>query len=135
MIKLQVETAVDRAFGRIFDRNHAKIGGACLGGAKHRVDRFTRQAFDGVPELLVHRLFAEGARWSQISDRDALFQRAAGRHDFAEDGLHIEVDQGSGVALGDAAQDLRLAFGPEHGRHGFCLDVAHLLRQARALVQ
>jgi hypothetical protein len=93
----QVERAVDRAFGRILDRDHAEVGGAGLGGAEHFIDRHARQAFDGAAELLVHGLLAEGAGRAEIGHGDALFQRAAGRHDLAEDGLHFGPLSGPGL--------------------------------------
>jgi hypothetical protein len=128
----QVERAVDRALGRIFDRDHAEVRGAGFGGAEHFVDRHARQAVDGAAELLVHGLLAEGAGRAQVGDGDAFFQRAAGRHDFAEDGLDVVVLERAGIALGDAAQYLRFALGAKHRRQRLGLDVAYFLRQARA---
>ena len=89
----------------------------------------------GGAELLVDRLLTVGAGRAEEGDGDALFQRAAGRHDLAEDCLHLRVAHRAGIAVGHAAQHLRFALGAEHRGVGFGFDVADFLRHLGAAVQ
>ena len=130
-----VQRAVDGAFRGILDRHDAEVRRPRLGGTEYFIDGRARQAFDGAAELLIHGLLAEGAGRAKIGHGNPFLQRAAGRHDFAEDGLHFAVAHGTGVALGHATQHLRLALGTEHGRLGLGLHVAHFLGDLRAAVQ
>ena len=134
-LQQQIERAVDHAFGGILDGHHAEIGGTGFGIAEHFIDGHAGQALDGMAELLVHGLFAEGAFRAQVGHHHTLFQRAASRHHFTENGLDIGAQQGAGIAVGGAAQDLRFALGTKHRGIGLGLDVAHFLRDAGALVQ
>ncbi len=86
-------------------------------------------------ELLVHRLFAESAGRAEIGHRHTPFQRAANRHHFTENHLHVGRRQRPRVALGNPAQHHRFALGTKHRRIGFGFDVADFLRQTGAPVQ
>lgn len=134
-LQQQIERAVDDAFGRILNRDHAEISRAGFGIAEHFVDGNTWQSCDCMSELLIYRLLAEGAFRSQIGNRHALFKRPAGRHDFTENGLDIDAQQRPRIAFGRLAQYLRLAFRTKHRRIGFGFDVANLLRHPRALIE
>ena len=78
----QIMRAPDTAFGRVFNRHHAITALPRLYAAKHLVNRSTRLQQRLAAELAPRGFFTEGALRTEIRHGNAVFEGAAGRHDF-----------------------------------------------------
>ena len=133
-----VQGVVDRAFGGVFHRHHAKI---------HRTGRdFTEDFVDGRHGLADHRVaevlhgcgLGEGAFRAEVSHFQRLLQRQARRHDFTEQPRHLFVAQRPLVALHHTLEHLGFTLGAVEHRHfafrqGRHFHPGHFLGAARAL--
>ena len=133
----QVHRAADRTLGRVFDGNHCVLRVPGLDLAEDIVDRDLRQQAGRVTEVLGRRRFRKGAERAEKGNSQGLFQRQAGRHDFAEEEGDVFARQRARVGFLQAAQHLRLTFGTvDVPRRAMCgLDLADLLRATGALVE
>ena len=130
-----VQRDLDHALAGVLHRHHAEVGVTGRDLLEHLLDAAQRQAIGGMAEMLVHRLFAEGAFRPQKADLERVFLRQAGRHDFAEQPHHLGVGQRAVVAVHHHAQHVRLALGSVvvDCRQPLTLHPGHFLRAPGAL--
>src|SRR5574340_114238 len=107
----EIERARDRTLGGIFHRHHGKIGTAGFHRMEAGVDIRLGERLDVVAEMLRHGLLGEGARRAKVGDAGGFLERAAGRHDFADQPLDGVARQRAGVVFAQAPHDLRLTLG------------------------
>ena len=128
----QIVRARDRALGRVFDRHYAVMDRAGFDLAKHVVYRCARLQLRLAAELADGRLFAERALRPQVSDRNAVLERAARRHDFGIQARKRRRRQRAAITRLHAPQHLRFALGPVLGA---AFRVADVLRERCALAE
>ncbi len=138
VFKEAVEGVIDRAFGGVFHRNHAEIHSTGDHFAKHFVNCGHRQTDDGVAEMLHRSGLGERPLRAKIGNLERLFQRQAGRHDFAEQTRHFFVAQRSAIAFHDSPEHRSFALRTIEYRHlAFSqrghLDPGHFLGTAGTL--
>ena len=134
-IQEQVQRACHHAFGVVFHRDHAELGGAGRRGAKHLVKAGAGHVFDAGAEKLHGGLLAEGAGGAEVGHTLRCLERAAGRHDFAPDVGDVVPFERTGVGRLQPLDDLGLTLRPEDRRAVLAFDLADLVGQRGTLVQ
>ena len=138
VLKEAVEGVIDRAFGGVFHRHHAKIHRTGRHFAEHFVDGRHRHADHRVAEMLHRRRLGERPFRAEVSHFQRLLKSQAGRHDLAEQTRHFLVVQRALIELHDVLEHPGLTFRTiEHrlfpGRQREHLHPRHFLGAAGAL--
>ncbi len=138
VFKKAVQRVVDRAFGGVFHRDHAKVHRTSNHFTEHFIDGSHRQTNHRMAEVLHGRGLGERTLRAEIGDLERLFKGQAGRHDFAKQPRHFFVAQWAAIAVHDPPKHRRLAFRAiEHRHFAFCqrrhFHPGHFLSTASAL--
>jgi hypothetical protein len=122
-------------WSRVLQRDDPLVGGAARHGAEHAHDVAARQVVDRGAELALRGQVGEGALRAEIGHAEGLFERDAGRHDFAEDPAERSLRQRPTIQPVDSLEDLDFARWRVDLRVAFALDLADLDDQLAALVE